>query len=379
LQVFLISCIPDCLRLSRKSARRSAFDNNYMSMPFVFPVVAIAFMVAGSVAAKENVSASGAEENVRAVQSKLADEGCYFGEIDGAYSSDFSAALSRYQIRNGLPITGQLDAETSKALDAKPAVGPSTAGSEQSSDTWRQMRKRERRKSTKARQSELDATETSSPTDNETPPTGTETPQQPTPVAKGRTLTETTAPASTPPRTARTSAERTEPASAPAARERTSAETTESASASRVAVQASDSTGRAPAPPATASADEFSAERLRDYVAAYVLAGLDKNVGAEAEFFADRVQYYDQGVMDREKIRQDLKRYDERWPERHFWVAGKINIEPQSDNQVRVTFPLGFKLRNGSKQSSGKVDKTLVLKPAGEDLEIVAVNERKAG
>jgi hypothetical protein len=43
-------------------------------------------------------------------------------------------------------------------------------------------------------------------------------------------------------------------------------------------------------------------------------------------------------MMDREKIRHDLKLYDERWPERHFWVAGTINLEPQSDNRVRVTF-----------------------------------------
>jgi peptidoglycan hydrolase-like protein with peptidoglycan-binding domain len=300
-------------------------------MRFIFLVVATAFVVAGSVAAKENVSAGGAEENVRAVQSKLSDEGCYFGEIDGAYSSDFSAALSRYQIRNGLPITGQLDTETSKALGAKPAVGPSTAASEQSSETWRGLRKREQRTSTSARRSEpavTEARETSSPVDNETPPTGTETPQQTTPVE------------------ARTSAETTQPASAP---------------------------------PATGSADEFSTDRLRDYVAAFVLAGLDKNVGAETEFFADRVDYYDQGMMDREKIREDLKSYDERWPERHFWVAGKINVEPQSENRVRVTFPLGFKLRNGNKQSSGKVDKTLVLEPAGDDLQIVAVNERKGG
>jgi peptidoglycan hydrolase-like protein with peptidoglycan-binding domain len=303
------------------------FDNNYVTMRFIFLVVAIALVVAGSVAAKENAGASGTEENVRAVQSKLADEGCYFGEIDGAYSSDFSTALSRYQIRNGLPITGQLDAETSKALGAKPAVGPSTAAPEQSSETWRGLRKRERRTSTKARQSEPAATETPSPANNETPPTGTDTPIQTTPVE------------------ARSSAEATQPVSAP---------------------------------PATGSADEFSADRLRDYVAAFVLAGLDKNVGAEAEFFADDVNYYDQGVMDREKIRADLRRYDERWPERHFWVAGKINVEPQSENRVRVTFPLGFKLRNGNKQSSGKVDKTLVLEPAGDDLQIVAVNERKA-
>ena len=46
---------------------------------------------------------------------------------------------------------------------------------------------------------------------------------------------------------------------------------------------------------------------------------------------------------------------------------------------MRVTFPLGFKLRNGNKLSSGKINKTLVLEPAGDDLQIVAVNERKAG
>jgi hypothetical protein len=130
-------------------------------------------------------------------------------------------------------------------------------------------------------------------------------------------------------------------------------------------------------PPATASANDFNTERLRDYLAAFVLAGLDRNVGAETEFFADRVQYYDQGIMDREKIREDLKRYDAQWPERHFWVAGPINIEPQNDQQLQVTFPLGFKLRNGNKQLSGKVDKTLVLERAGDDLQIVAVNERK--
>jgi hypothetical protein len=80
-------------------------------------------------------------------------------------------------------------------------------------------------------------------------------------------------------------------------------------------------------------------------------------------------------VINRESVREDLKRYDERWPERHFWVAGTINVEPQSDNRLRVTFPLGYKLRNGNKQSSGKVNKTLVLERAGDDLQIVAVNE----
>lgn len=277
-----------------------------------------------------------ADDNVRDVQTKLREEGFYSGEIDGAYSSDFSAALSRYQIRKGLPISGQLDAETSEALGAKPAVGPSTATTEQSSETWRRLRKGERRTSTTVRRSETAATEAqerSSPTDNETPTTGSEMPPRSVPAAKARTSAETMEPVSTP-----------------------------------SAIVADNGP----------AAQEFSSERLRDYVAAFVLAGLDKNVGAETEFFADRVEYYDSGTMDREKIREDLKRYDERWPERHFWVAGAINIEPQSENRVRVTFPLGFKLRNGNKNSSGKINKTLVLEAAGDDFQIAAVNERKA-
>ena len=117
---------------------------------------------------------------------------------------------------------------------------------------------------------------------------------------------------------------------------------------------------------------------MRDYVGAFVLAGLDPQVGAETEFFADRVQYYDEGAVGRENIRRDLQRYAARWPERRFWLAGDIKVEPQNANRVRVTFPLRYELRNGRKHSSGKIAKTIVLEPTGDDLQIVAVNERKA-
>jgi hypothetical protein len=119
-------------------------------------------------------------------------------------------------------------------------------------------------------------------------------------------------------------------------------------------------------------------ERLRDYIGAFVLAGLDPHVGSETEFFADRVEYYDEGVMDREKIRKDLQRYAARWPDRRFWVDGEIHVEPQDGSRIRVTFPLRYDLRNGAKHSSGKINKTLVVKQDGDDLQIVAVNERKA-
>jgi peptidoglycan hydrolase-like protein with peptidoglycan-binding domain len=44
-----------------------------------------------------NVGLISADDNVRAVEMKLRDGGFYSGEIDGAYSSQLAAALTRYQ------------------------------------------------------------------------------------------------------------------------------------------------------------------------------------------------------------------------------------------------------------------------------------------
>ena len=282
-------------------------------------------------------------DNVRAVQEKLRDSGFYFGEINGAYSSELAAALGRYQIRNGLPITGQLDAETSKALGAKPAVTTSSPNDQaRTSETWQRLRKSDRQFPGRT------VWRAASPSANETGTT-TGMPPQSTPAA--------TAPGT---QSAKSSAQ--EPPSSGAS---IASDDGESASPPQATVDNSP-------------ASDISEERLRDYVGAFVLAGLDPQISAEAAFFADRVQYYNEGMKDREKIREDLKRYDSRWPERKFWLAGDITVEPQTDKRVRVTFPLRYELRNGGKRSSGKVDKTLVLERAGDDLQIVAVNERTA-
>jgi peptidoglycan hydrolase-like protein with peptidoglycan-binding domain len=275
--------------------------------------VAIGLAVAASVYA---------DDNVRAVQEKLRDAGFYSGEIDGAYSSQLADALTRYQSGNNLSVTGQLDVDTSKALGAKPAVTNNRAAPEQSSETSRHSRRRVEQTLTDAREeSSADAEATESNTEMQ--------------------------PRSAPAATARTSSEITEPASAPPA-----------------TIAGSSGGG------------DMSTERLRDYVGAFVHAGVDPEVASEADFFANRVKYYDQGVIDREQIRNDLQEYAARWPERHFWFADNITIEPPHRKRVRVTFPLRYELHNGAAYSSGTVNKTLVLEPAGDHLQIVAVSER---
>lgn len=119
-------------------------------------------------------------------------------------------------------------------------------------------------------------------------------------------------------------------------------------------------------------------ERLRDYVDAFVRAGLDPQSRAELEFFGDRVNYYNEGIISREKVRRDLQSYARRWPHRSFSLTGEVRVAPQANSRVSVTFPLRYELRNGSKHSTGTIVKTLLLEVTADDLQIVAVAEHPA-
>jgi peptidoglycan hydrolase-like protein with peptidoglycan-binding domain len=251
-----------------------------------------------------------ADETTRAVQTRLKTGGFYSGEVNGRYDSETAAAVTRYQIRNGLQITGKLDIPTQHALGVA-AGEPEVPLRGFGEDAWRHLRKSD--------QEYLN-------------------------------------------RLAADDAKVLKPSKAPAAPTR--------APASDVPTTPTSST--------TGSPPNSNRERIRDYVAAFILAGLDPQVGSEAEFFADRVNYFGEQNVTREKIRRDLQRYDNRWPQRAFWLAGELEVIPIND-KLKVSFPLRYEVHNGPKRSAGKVLKTLVLeKTGGDDLQIVAVNERKA-
>jgi peptidoglycan hydrolase-like protein with peptidoglycan-binding domain len=63
--------------------------------------------------------AAQADPLTESVQRALKDNGFYYGEVTGRKDADTTAAIRRYQIRNGLHITGEINAETQKALGIK--------------------------------------------------------------------------------------------------------------------------------------------------------------------------------------------------------------------------------------------------------------------
>ena len=79
-------------------------------------VTALVFLAALSLAS--------ADQAIESAQQKLKDEGFYYGEINGKKDVDTTAAIRRYQIRNGLQITGELDSETQRSLGVASTTAP---------------------------------------------------------------------------------------------------------------------------------------------------------------------------------------------------------------------------------------------------------------
>ena len=97
-----------------------------MKLPFVIvaaaallataPAMAQPSQSAASRGRRETVPLRVRDDQVAAMQQKLDDQGFDAGQVDGLWGPNTSAALQRYQAKNGLQQTGQLDPKTLATL-----------------------------------------------------------------------------------------------------------------------------------------------------------------------------------------------------------------------------------------------------------------------
>jgi len=68
-----------------------------------------------------------ADQLVEHVQQLLKDQGFYYGEINGETNANLTAAIRRYQIRNGLQVSGELNSETLQSLGINSSASAQSA------------------------------------------------------------------------------------------------------------------------------------------------------------------------------------------------------------------------------------------------------------
>src|SRR5213076_2029349 len=79
-----------------------------------------------------------ADQMIEGVQQALKDQGFYYGEITGETNANLTAAVRRYQIRNGLQVNGELNSETLRSLGID-SSGSARSAAKSSSPTRRKI------------------------------------------------------------------------------------------------------------------------------------------------------------------------------------------------------------------------------------------------
>lgn len=135
---------------------------------------------------------------------------------------------------------------------------------------------------------------------------------------------------------------------------------------------------RPPIPPNAKNAANVSTEEIRSVLRRYFDACQSPNPDDELAFYADKVEYYDHGVVERSYIRNELAVYNQRWPSRKYTLGDSVRVTHNGNvavAKIRVAFVVANNER--SRSASGRTDNTINLTKAGDSLEIISIKEAR--
>jgi hypothetical protein len=96
----------------------------------------------------------------------------------------------------------------------------------------------------------------------------------------------------------------------------------------------------------------------------------------ESSFYADTVDYFDNGVVSRDLVAQDVFKYDRRW--RRYWVTSGplVSIADPSRDMVKAIVRLAFKVQNQQKQVVGACENTIYIQDANSNPKVISVRSK---
>jgi hypothetical protein len=142
-----------------------------------------------------------------------------------------------------------------------------------------------------------------------------------------------------------------------------------------------------PAPPAEGAHDlpdvpvlksDVATADIRSFLRRYFDACESARPDDELAFFADRVEYFDHGVVNNPYIRNELAVYDQRWPRRKYRFGESLRVVRTGNNTI-AKIRVGFEVANPehNRKANGRTDETFNLAKRGDSLEIVSIKEAR--
>ncbi len=134
----------------------------------------------------------------------------------------------------------------------------------------------------------------------------------------------------------------------------------------------------APVPTKAQNAGDVAKAEIRNFLRRYFEACQSRNPDDELAFYAERVEYFDHGVVDKPYVRNELAVYDQRWPSRKYVMGDSLRVERKGNNTI-ATVRVAFEVANleHSRKANGRTDDRLNLAKRGDSLEIVSIKEAR--
>jgi hypothetical protein len=115
-----------------------------------------------------------------------------------------------------------------------------------------------------------------------------------------------------------------------------------------------------------------------EFVKAYVESGNFTDPSFESSFYADSVNYFDNGVVSKAFIAQDVFKYDQRWSLRRYWVTSVplVSIADPARDIAEAVVRLEFKVQNTQKQVTGSCENTIYIRDASSNPKLISVRSK---
>lgn len=274
-----------------------------------------------------------ADEDVRSTQEELRRRNVYFGDIDGRHSPELEEALKRFQHRKGLTPSGREDEPTLRTLGVRRRAPGEPAPKEM---VWPEepVLKSDMKLDIPTAVKELAA----------------ESGVAPTSVAPVSVLTA--------------------PLGVQGSRGQLGSR--------KQAGQRTPPAPQGPAPaPIAAQRSLTSAETVK-FIEGYLSAMEGGDLKRELGFFADRVNYYSNGAIDRRIIEYSLRRYQVQWPSRSYSLAKVLSSSTNPRTaEITVTYQVNFTLKHKGAKAHGTTLNQIVINAATVSPRIVAIRETR--
>jgi hypothetical protein len=116
---------------------------------------------------------------------------------------------------------------------------------------------------------------------------------------------------------------------------------------------------------------------LNNFVKQFVTSG-NSGPDIEISFYADEVDYFDNGKVAKEFVVEDIKKYNQRWPGRRYWVDGEPKVEMVDSVRdiARAVVTLRFVVQNHQKTIWGSCENVIFIRDASTSPKVMSVRSK---